>query len=318
MDLMHVHHPFTSGQLAIRYCKPEGIPLIFTNHTRYDLYAQAYLPAVPESLGDAFLRAYLPPFCRACDLVVAPSPGLRDVLIRLGVDMPIEVVPNGVNIEPFRSPENRIPRQQVGFGPDDVVLTYMGRLGPEKNLVFLIRAFAGLTNTYNQAKLLVIGDGPERENLADRVRLMGIADRVAFTGMIAYSELPSYLSMADAFVTASVTEVHPLSVIEAMAAGLPVVGIESPGVGDIVKDGITGLLAPEEELAMFTAKMTRMVVDGDCRAMMAQQAREAVKAYSIENTTQIMLVHYQRQVEEAAQRKRGLWNRLVRRVVRRT
>jgi glycosyltransferase involved in cell wall biosynthesis len=124
--------------------------------------------------------------------------------------------------------------------------------------------------------------------------------------------------MADAFVTASVTEVHPLSVIEAMAAGLPVVGIESPGVGDIVKDGITGLLAPEEELAMFTAKMTRMVVDGDCRAMMAQQAREAVKAYSIENTTQIMLVHYQRQVEEAAQRKRGLWNRLVRRVVRRT
>jgi hypothetical protein len=69
---------------------------------------------------------------------------------------------------------------------------------------------------------------------------------------------------------------------------------------------------------MFTAKMTRMVVDGDCRAMMAQQAREAVKAYSIENTTQIMLVHYQRQVEEAARRKRGLWNRLVRRVVRRT
>jgi glycosyltransferase involved in cell wall biosynthesis len=316
MDLVHVHHPFTSGQLAIRYCKPEGIPLVFTNHTRYDLYAQAYLPMVPEALGDAFLRAYLPPFCRACDLVIAPSAGLREVLFRLGVDMPIEVVPNGVDIEPFRSPEKRVARKELGFTDSDIVLTYMGRLGPEKNLVFLMRAFGGLAKTYEQVKLLIIGDGPERENLIDRARYMDIADQVVFTGMIPYADLPGYLHVADAFVTASVTEVHPLSVIEAMASGLPVVGIQSPGVGDIVEDGVTGFLAPEEDLAVFTAKMTRMVTDGDCRAKMSQQAREAVKAYAIEYTTKNLLGYYQRLVDDSARRKRGFWSRLLRRVAK--
>lgn len=313
MDLVHVHHPFTSGRLAIRYCKPEGIPIIFTNHTRYDLYVQAYLPVIPEALGDAFLRAYLPPFCRACDLVIAPSRGLRDVLRRLGVDAPIEVVPNGVDIDPFRYPVKTIPREQLGFKPTDVVLTYMGRLGPEKNLVFLLRAFAGLTKTYDQVRLLVIGDGPEKDNLMDRAGYMGIADRVVFTGMIPYRELPAYLSMADAFVTASITEVHPLSVIEAMAAGLPVVGIASPGISDTVEDGVTGLLAPEEDLAVFTAKLTRMVVESESRARMSHRAREAVEAFSIKHTTEVMLTHYERLVKASSRRKRSFWTRLTRR-----
>ena len=102
MDILHVHHPFTSGQLAIRYSRAQGIPLVFTNHTRYDLYAHAYLPMVPEALGDAFLKAYLPSFCKSCDLVIAPSPGLQEVLIELGVEAPIEVIPNGVDIGLFK------------------------------------------------------------------------------------------------------------------------------------------------------------------------------------------------------------------------
>jgi 1,2-diacylglycerol 3-alpha-glucosyltransferase len=316
MDLVHVHHPFSSGRLAIRYCKPEGIPIAFTNHTRYDLYAHAYLPVVPEALGEAFVRAYLPPFCRSCDLVIAPSAGLREVLIGLGVDTPIEVIPNGVDIDPFRTPLKKIPRQQLGFDPTDIILTYMGRLGPEKNLAFLMRAFAGLAKTYDNVRLLVIGDGPERDNLVDHARFMGILDRVTFTGMIPYQELPSYLTIADAFVTASVTEVHPLSVIEAMAAGLPVVGIQSPGVSDTVEDGVTGFLAPEEDLAVFTAKLTRMVVDGESRARMSQRAGEAVESYSIKRTTETMIDYYQRLVDASSRRKRGLWTRLTRRLVR--
>jgi glycosyltransferase involved in cell wall biosynthesis len=271
---------------------------------------------MPEALGDAFMRAFLPPFCRSCDLVIAPSAGLREVLIRLGVDAPIEVVPNGVDIDPFRSPEKKISRQQLGFDPTDVVLTYMGRLGPEKNLVFLLKAFAGLAKTFDQVKLLVIGDGPERDNMTDRARYMGIADRVTFTGMIPYQELPSFLIIADAFVTASVTEVHPLSVIEAMAAGLPVVGIKSPGVSDTVEDGVTGLLAPEEDMAVFTAKLTRMVLDGESRKLMSQRARVAVETYSIKRTTELMIGHYQRLIDDSSKRKRGLWNRLTRRLVK--
>jgi glycosyltransferase involved in cell wall biosynthesis len=316
MDLVHVHHPFSSGRLAIRYCKPQGIPIIFTNHTRYDLYAHAYLPVVPEALGETFLRAYLPPFCRSCDLVIAPSAGLREVLIHLGVDAPIEVIPNGVDIAPFRNPETKIPREQLGFNPDEVILTYMGRLGPEKNLSLMMRAFAGLAKTYNQVKLMVIGDGPEKHNLIDQAHYLGIADRVLFTGMIPYLELPSYLAVADAFVTASITEVHPLSVIEAMAAGLPVVGIHSPGISDTVEDGVTGLLSPEVDLAVYTAKMTRMVVDVEGRVKMSKQAQEAVQVYSIDQTTANILTYYQQLVEKTSGRKRSLWSRWTRRVVK--
>src|SRR5512147_444085 len=96
MDIVHVHHPFLSGSLALRYCKPRAIPIVFTNHTRYDLYAQAYLPGLPDIIGETSLKAYMPSFCRACDLVISPSPGMREVMQRFGVDVPITVVPNGV------------------------------------------------------------------------------------------------------------------------------------------------------------------------------------------------------------------------------
>jgi glycosyltransferase involved in cell wall biosynthesis len=311
MDILHVHHPFTSGQLAIRYSRSQGIPLVFTNHTRYDLYAHAYLPMVPEALGDAFLKAYLPSFCKSCDLVIAPSPGLQEVLINLGVEAQIDVIPNGVDIKPFQSVEKTIPRQELGFKEDDVIITYMGRIGPEKNLPFLLRAFAGIAKTYDNVGLLIIGDGAERENLEDRVRVMGISDRVHFTGMIPYQDLPAYMAGADAFATASITEVHPLSVIEALASGLPVIGIQSPGVGDTVEDGVTGFLASEEDLAVFTAKLSRIITDRDMRIKMSEQAKETAKIYSIENTTQIMIDRYQKLYLDFEGKKRGIFHRIT-------
>ena len=311
MDVVHVHHPFTSGRLAMRYVKPRDIPIVFTNHTRYDLYAHAYVPMVPEALGEAFMRAYLPSFCKGCDLVIAPSKGLKQVLTNFGVTSNIEVIPNGVDIKPFQNVEQPIPRQKLGFRPEDIVLTYMGRIGPEKNLPFLLRAFAGVAKTYDNVHLLIIGDGSERENLQDRVNIMGISDRVNFTGMIPYANLPAYMAVADAFVTASVTEVHPLSVIEALASGLPVIGIQSPGIGDTIEDGITGYLAQKEDLAEFTAKLSRIIVDDENRENMSRQARQAATNYSYEKTTQILLDHYHELIEKFTKRKRGFLSRLT-------
>ena len=312
MDIIHVHHPFTSGQLAIRYCRAQGIPLIFTNHTRYDLYAHAYLPMVPDALGDAFIKAYMPTFCKSCDLVIAPSAGLKDVLRDLGVESEIDVIPNGVDVRPFQTVEEPISREFLGFKKEDLLLTYMGRIGPEKNLPFLLRSFAGIAKSYDNVGMLVIGDGPERENLEDRVRVMGMQDRVKFTGMIPYTEIPAYMATADVFTTASIPEVHPLSVIEALASGLPVVGIQSPGVGDTVQDGVTGFLAPEEDLAVYTAKLSRIITDHETRARMSQKAKEVSSIYAIENTTRIMIDRYQKLVLEYSGKKANLIQRLTR------
>jgi len=306
MDVVHVHHPFLSGRLAIRYCKPRNIPIVFTNHTRYDLYAQAYLPVLPDGLSDTFLKAYLPSFCAACDLVIAPSKGMWEVLRTFNVNSPVEVVPNGVDLSPFRGTLKPVPRMELGFKDEDIVLIYTGRLGPEKNLPLLLRSFAGTAKAYDNVCLLIIGAGPEQENLEDRVFHMGIAKRVLFTGMVPYKDLLRYLATADAFITASVTEVHPLSVIEAMAAGLPVLGITSPGVADIVEDGVTGLLSAEEDVAVFTAKMVRMVTDVEGRKKMGARAREVSNIFAIERTTQMLLNHYQLLVSEATDRHHGL------------
>ena len=309
MDVAHVHHPFVSGSLALRYLRPAGVPIVFTNHTRYDLYSQAYMPAMPDTFSTAALQAYLPSFCRSCDVVIAPSPGMKDVLRKLAVDTEIEVVPNGVDLMPFRKNVKPIEREYFGFTADDIVLNFTGRLGPEKNIPFLLRSFAGVAQAYDHIGLLIVGDGPERDNLEDRVNYMGIRDHVHFTGMVPYDQIPRYLAASDIFVTASVSEVHPLSVIEAMASGLPVIGIRSPGVGDIIVDGETGFLVISEELASFTAKMIRMIVDHENRQRMGEKAREKSHLYAIERTTQMMISQYQKAIGRAANHKLRIGDR---------
>ena len=112
--------------------------------------------------------------------------------------------------------------------------------------------------------------------------------------------------MADAFVTPSISEVHPLSVIEAQASGLAVLGIHSPGVGDIVEDGVTGILAQEEDLALFTDMMIRFVTNKEDLQEMGEQARDSAQKYAIEKNAQTLLDHYQRLNEELSGCKRSV------------
>ena len=296
MDIFHVHHPFLSGQLALRYRRSRRVPVVFTNHTRYDLYARVYLRMVPESLTNLFLRLYLPRFYRACDRVIAPSEGARHFMLSLGKGYPVEVVPNGVDITPFYDVSRPLHRAGLGFNPQDVVLTYVGRLGEEKNVGFLLDVFERVAQTCDNARLLLVGEGPLRGPLTIRAARKGLAEKVIFTGFIPYAQVPRYMTSADVFVTASVTEVHPLTVIEAMAAGLPVLGITSPGVGDTIQDGVTGYLVPAQAEAM-AEKMALLVKDAERRQAMGMQSRQAARAYAIERTAQMMLAHYQQLVE---------------------
>jgi len=259
---------------------------------------------MPEEISDGLLKAYMPSFCEAVDLVVSPSAGMEKILRGLDVKSPIEVVPNGVELEHYRKIEP-LARADFGFGADDMLFIYVGRLGPEKNLNFLLRAFNGVAQAFDHVRLLILGDGPARADIEALASDFGLAGRVRFEGMIPYERLPAYLSMCDAFVTASVTEVHPLSVIEGMASGLPVLGIRSPGVGDTVEDGVTGFLT-DEDTAAFAVKMTRLVTEPGLRKKMGAAARQASSHYAIERTTQIMLKIYERLCYESRPRQRGL------------
>jgi glycosyltransferase involved in cell wall biosynthesis len=306
MDIIHVHHPFLSGRLALRYSRSPQIPIVFTNHTRYDLYAQAYLPMMPEEMSQGLLQAYMPSFCEAVDLVIAPSAGMEKVLRQLNVGGQIAVVPNGVDLKKFHK-ARPFARAELGYKEGDILLVYAGRLAPEKNLPFLLKSFAGVAQAIPNAHLLLIGSGIQQfeEEIRNLVDELELTQRVRLTGRIAYDELPAYLAMCNIFVTASISEVHPLSVIEAMGAGLPVMGIHSVGISDTVQDGITGFLATHD-LPAFTAKLTHLCLDLNLRTQMGDAARKASSAYAIERTTSLMLEHYEKLKREYKPRK-GNW-----------
>ncbi len=312
MDILHVHHPFMSGRLAIQYGRQFNLPVVYTNHTRYDLYAQAYLPLIPPALTHAALETFMPSFATLCDLVLAPSAGVKRVLQELGVEKEIVVVPNGIDLERLSQPATRISRAALGVPDDATLLMYCGRLGPEKNLDFLLKAFAGAAVAVPDAHLVLVGGGPEEQELRERAVNM---PRVTLTGEVVYDEVPGYLAAADIFVTPSVTEVHPLSVIEALAAGLPVLGIHSPGISDTVRHALDGYLTAHD-LPSYTAMLVRMLLEPERRAEMAATARQRSQQYDIRATVSTLLAQYERLISEAKLRppKEKLWQTLAREV----
>jgi 1,2-diacylglycerol 3-alpha-glucosyltransferase len=217
--------------------------------------------------------------------------------------VPIDVVPNGIDLAPFRQPLDPHQRTELGFSDEDVLFFYVGRLGPEKNLAFLLHVFAAVVQTYQRVGLVLVGDGPDRENLLSIIQREKMENHVHLIGQIPYVELPRYLAVADAFVTASVTEVHPLTLIEAMAAGVPILGIRSPGVGDIVQNGRNGFLCPSEDPLIFTAMLMRLALDSEQRRLMGEAALVDVEQYSIERTMRLLLDRYQIVLERAMSRR---------------
>jgi 1,2-diacylglycerol 3-alpha-glucosyltransferase len=262
-------------------------------------------------MSHSLLQAYLPDFCDAVDLVISPSSGMAKILKEFEVKSHIEVIPNGVDLQNFEQAKP-FPRSQFDFTDQDILLVYAGRIAPEKNINFLLHSFAGIAQLIPNLYLLIVGGGKKQfeDELQDAILQLGIGNRVRSTGMSAYEDIPSYLSMCDIFVTTSVAESFGMSTVEAMSTGLPIMGIHSAGTSDIVEDGKTGFLSTED-VAAFTAKLTYLCLNPGLRKQMGAAAREASKQYDIERTTSILLGHYVRLTQSTKPLKRSLDERLM-------
>ncbi len=291
LDVAHVHHPFLSGRVALEYCEPAEIPIVFTNHTRYDLYSDVYAWFMPRSMRYSYIRRYLKEFAADIDLVIAPSPGIQEWLSGFGITDDSVLLSNCIDTEPFMHPSAPRSPRDYGFPSDAVVFCYLGRVSAEKNMGLLTRATIQAASDSPLICLLVLGDGSALEETKKRFAEAGFADRVHFAGLTPYAEVPDHLAAADVFVTASVSEVHPLVVMEAFAAGLPTIGVHSPGVGDIVEDGVTGFLTPEDAGA-FTARITELAGNADLRREMSEAARATASRYDVRIMADEMLERY--------------------------
>ena len=280
LDVLHTHTPFVMGRMALDAARALRLPLCFTFHTRYDVYLRHYAPGAGSVLVPA-LNAYVRRFCNACDLVIAPTRAIGRQVASLGVETPIEVVPTGIAIGRFAmgDPAERVRiRCQLGLANDDVALLYTGRLSREKNLALLLQAFRRLAAQRPDVRLVLVGDGPLRENLERTVAEWGLSGRVRLTGAVPPDRIAGFYRAADVYVFPSVTETQGLVVVEAMAAGLPVVAVASDVSEEVVAAGEAGLVVPAtaDELA---AACLRLVDDPALRAQMGRAAQQAARAY---------------------------------------
>lgn len=308
MEIIHCHHLFMSVDMAHRYGR---CPIVYTNHTRYDLYTGTYIP-LPQPAADALMRQIWPEYTDLADIVITPSESVRQVMFDFGVRQPIVVIENGVDLQPFRHPSRPCRKTDLGFSESDTLFIYVGRLATEKNLDILLEQFAIAQDIVPNLALLLVGKGPLHEELQSLAYELGIAAKVHFTGPVDYKEVANYLAAADLFVTASVTEVHPLTVIEAMAAGLPVVAVSSPGIVDTVEAGHSGLLTKRLNGGLAAA-MVALALTPHRRQQMTEAAREASERFDIRHTVTRTLELYQTLRETrpdlTRHREHGLWSR---------
>jgi 1,2-diacylglycerol 3-alpha-glucosyltransferase len=218
-------------------------------------------------------------FSQRCAALVAPSQSVAEVMRRWGVEGRIEVIPNGIELERFQQPTTQIERSALNIPADAVVGVFVGRMSGEKGIERLLRLYQHISQEENRSHLLLVGGGPELDEYRALANELGIQKRVVFTGTVPYKQIPADLKVGDFFVSASVSEVHPLTFIEAAAAGLPSLGIRSPGVVDILVDGVTGLIAEDNDLS-FGLRFLRMVEEADLRRKMGVTAEESSRKLS--------------------------------------
>jgi 1,2-diacylglycerol 3-alpha-glucosyltransferase len=286
MEVVHCHHLLMSVEMAHRYAR---CPIVYTNHTRYDLYTGAYTP-LPQPAADAIMRQLWPEFAGLADTVIAPSGSVRQLLLDFGVREPIVVIENGIELEPFLRP--RRPRAKADFGlPDDAfLLVYIGRLSSEKNVLGLLEQVARACQVVPELHLAILGKGPQEAELREKVTALALEACVHFMGVVPFDEVGDWLAAADAFVTASVSEVHPLTVIEAMAAGKPIAAVQSPGISDCVESGVTGF-TPTEGEGLDSAIVALAANPARARAM-GEAARAASRRFDIGRTVGLTVELY--------------------------
>jgi len=292
-DIIHVHTPFAVGWEAVLSKKILGIPLVGTHHTFFD----HYLKHIYADYGWAkkLSSKYVAAFYNRCDLVVSPTMTLADTLESYGVSRPMVVVPNSIDTDFFKPAADKNEKEelkkQLGFSKN--VLVYMGRVSYEKSIDVVIRAMSVIAGKSTDSTLVIIGGGPERENLEILAKRIGVEKNVRFMGFLYGRELAAALRASDVFVTASKSENFPLSVIEAMASGLPVVAVSALGLSEMIENERSGfLVSPDkpEEIADSVLKLFNNIL---ILEKYSAKSRELSLKYSKHNIARIHENNYE-------------------------
>jgi 1,2-diacylglycerol 3-alpha-glucosyltransferase len=282
-DVLHAHSPLTVGLLAYLTASTKNLPLVYTYHTSITDYTH-YLKVIG---GTGVIRQAARWFSATStnlgDQIVVPSPKFYHLLLEQKVKKPIHVIPNGIDLGNFKAAKNPGSfRNKLRLSPDAPILLSVGRVDPEKRLDFLIDAFVVIADRFPEAHLVFAGDGSARKKLETHAAATKVKDRIHFLGMVNRTDLPDLLHDATVFLSASTTEVHPVSVIEAIASGLPMVAVKDEAFEGMIVENENGHLTPLDE-CVFADTLARLLSDHERLVRYGRRSLELSEKYSIES-----------------------------------
>jgi 1,2-diacylglycerol 3-alpha-glucosyltransferase len=301
-DVLHAHSPLTVGLLAYLTASTKNLPLIYTYHTSITDYTH-YLKVIG---GTGVIRHAARWFSTAStnlgDQIVVPSPKFHRLLLEQTVKKPIHIIPNGIDLSNFKTAKNPGSfKNRLGLKPDTQILLSVGRVDPEKRLDFLIDAFVRIADRVPEAHLVFAGDGSARKKLEEHAAATKVSERIHFLGMVNRVELPNLLHDATVFLSASTTEVHPISVIEAIASGLPLVVVRDEAFEGMIIENENGYLTPLD-VEVYANTLTGLLLDPEKLTRYGKRSIELSEKYSIESQVRTLEQLY---MESVLQNWRG-------------
>lgn len=314
-DILHSHHPFLLGDTALRMSYELNRPLVFTHHTLYEQYTH-YVPFDSPALKRFVIRLATE-YANACDAVIAPSESVAGLLRERGVETPIHAIPTGIDTAAFAQGDGERFRRERGIPAGAVVIGHVGRLAREKNLSFLAEAVAAVLRDEPRAWFLVVGDGPESAAIQRILREQGGGERSLMTGKLAGDHLCDAYAAMDLFAFASQSETQGMVLAEAVAAGLPIIALDGPGVRDVVRDGVSGrLLSATAPASAMSEVLRESLTDASLRARWVEGARATAARFDRSRcASEVMaLYHSLDMASRAAGADWNWWDRLLGRI----
>ena len=289
-DVVHTHTA-KAGAVGRTAARSAGVPAVV--HTFHGHVLRGYFSPPVEF----FFRSLEQMLARLTDRIVTLSPALKADLVGMRIAGPekIDVVPLGMNLEPLLDSSARREelRTELGIRPDQPLIGIVGRLVPIKNHRLFLEAARSMVDSGNPAHFALTGDGELRESLQTLAGEMGIANQVHFLGW--KQDMGPVYAALDVLTLTSDNEGTPVAVIEAMAAGIPVVATAVGGVPDVVREGETGWLVPPGDApALERAWRTALRRDERVEAVIARARREVLERFGREQMISTMADLYRR------------------------
>lgn len=217
LDIVHTQTEFALGMIGKYVAHQLKIPAIHTYHTMYEDYLHYVLNG--HLLRPYHVKQFTNVYLKNMDGVIAPSKRVEALLKRYKVNIPMRVIPTGVDVNSLNKAANNDMRQELGIPADAPVLLTLSRVAEEKKIDRILNAMPEIIDEFPETRLVIAGDGPDMEVLQEQVERLTLEDNVIFTGDVPHDDVGSYYKMADLFVSASDTETQGLTYIEALASG---------------------------------------------------------------------------------------------------